>query len=162
EVVGDAAGQLPDRFHLLGPEELFPRRALFGDIPHECIDDEAVAAAQRSQRHLGNKFAAVLVQQERFVASTGAVGRSPAQAPAAARNGRAVAATFSLAPVALASTTNSMSSMSSPRNARSSGEISTGARVTPSERKYLNGVDRMSMERSIPSNRLAAALASTI
>ena len=42
------------------------------------------------------------------------------------------------------------------------GKSSGSARVTPSARKYLNGFDRVVIERSTPMSRLAAALAITI
>ena len=79
EVMGDAAGQLPDQFHLLRLEQLFFRGAFRGDVPDKGVDDVAVGAAQRRQRHLGEKFASVLVQQRRFVAPADGVARGLAQ-----------------------------------------------------------------------------------
>ena len=81
EVVGDATSQLPDGVHLLGLEKLFLCRTLGCDVPHERVDDEPIAAAQRSQRHLGKKLVAILVPQGRFVPPAGGVGRSLAEKP---------------------------------------------------------------------------------
>ena len=67
EVMGDAAGQLPDRFHFLRLEQLFFGGAFCSDIPDERVDDVTVIAAQRGERNLGEEFAAVLLQQRRFV-----------------------------------------------------------------------------------------------
>ena len=67
EVMGDAAGQLPDRFHFLRLEQLFFGGAFCGDVPDERVDDVTVIAAQRRERNFGEEFAAVLLQQRRFV-----------------------------------------------------------------------------------------------
>jgi hypothetical protein len=45
EVMGDAAGQLSDRFHLLGLDQLLFGDAALGDVADEGVDDVAVAAA---------------------------------------------------------------------------------------------------------------------
>jgi hypothetical protein len=49
EVMGYAARQLPDRFHLLRLDQLLLGHALPGDVPHERVDDPAVPATQRRQ-----------------------------------------------------------------------------------------------------------------
>ena len=67
EVMGDAAGQLPDQFHFLRLDQLFFGGAFCRDVPDERVDDVTVIAAQRGERNLGEEFAAVLLQQRRFV-----------------------------------------------------------------------------------------------
>ena len=45
EVMGDAAGELADRFHLLGLPDPVLGRDLVGEIAHEAVEHEAVAAS---------------------------------------------------------------------------------------------------------------------
>ena len=62
EVMGDAAGQLPDRFHLLRLDQLLLGDALLGDVPDKGIDDVAVTAAQRRERDFDENLVAIPVQ----------------------------------------------------------------------------------------------------
>ncbi len=51
EIMRDAAGQLPERVHLLRLSQLLFRRDLMGQVPDEGVEHVAAAAAQRLQRH---------------------------------------------------------------------------------------------------------------
>src|SRR6185295_358940 len=68
-----------DRFHLLRLEQLLFRGTFCRDVPDEGVDDEALVAAQRRERHLGEEFASVLAEQRRLVTSAGGLAYGRAQ-----------------------------------------------------------------------------------
>ena len=75
EVMGDAAGQLPDRFHLLRLDQLFFGETLLGNVPDKGVDDVTVTATQRRQRYLDEEFVAIPVPRPGFVThADGAAG----------------------------------------------------------------------------------------
>jgi hypothetical protein len=63
EFVRDAAGELADRFHLLRLDQLLLGKTLLADVPHEIVEDIAVAAAKRRGRDLDREFASVPVHR---------------------------------------------------------------------------------------------------
>ncbi len=66
EFVRDAAGELADRLHLLGLDELLLGGALLGDVLDEIVDDGAPAELESRARRLDQDLVAVPVQQRRF------------------------------------------------------------------------------------------------
>ena len=63
EVVGDAAGELADRFHLLGmPDPVF-RRDLVGEVADEPVEHDAAAAPQLGDAELDLDLVAVTPQR---------------------------------------------------------------------------------------------------
>ena len=63
EVVGDAAGELADRLHLLGLPDAVFRRDLVGEIADEAVEHDAVAALQRGDAELDLELLAVAPQR---------------------------------------------------------------------------------------------------
>ena len=56
EVMGDAAGELADGFHLLRLPDPVLGRDLVGEVADEAVEDEAVAALQRGDAELDLEF----------------------------------------------------------------------------------------------------------
>src|SRR5205085_11502452 len=63
EVVGDAAGELADRLHLLGVPDAVFRRDPAGEIADEAVEHDAVAALQRRDRKLDLELLAAAPQR---------------------------------------------------------------------------------------------------
>ncbi|MGY3120706.1 hypothetical protein ACVWXQ_004643 [Bradyrhizobium sp. S3.14.4] len=62
----DDAGELADRLHLLGLDQLLLGGALLGDVLDEIVDDGAPAELERRARRLDQDLVAVPMQQRRF------------------------------------------------------------------------------------------------
>src|ERR1700722_7689511 len=63
EVVGDAAGELADRLHLLRLAQLLVGGEVLGDVAHETVEQPAAAPAQRRHRQLDLDLLAVAPQR---------------------------------------------------------------------------------------------------
>ena len=59
EVVRDAAGELADRFHLLGMPDALLGGDLVGEVAEEAVEQDALAALQRGDAELRREFASV-------------------------------------------------------------------------------------------------------
>ena len=69
EVMRDAAGELADRFHLLGLPDALLGRDLVGEIADESVEHEAVAAPQRGNAQFDLDLLAVAPQRLDFDAA---------------------------------------------------------------------------------------------
>jgi hypothetical protein len=59
EIMGDAAGELADRFHLLGLPDPFLRRDLVGEVAEKSVEQKAAAGLQRGDAEFRREFPAV-------------------------------------------------------------------------------------------------------
>ncbi|MGY3456840.1 hypothetical protein ACVWW5_002290 [Bradyrhizobium sp. LM3.4] len=66
ELVRDAAGELADRLHLLGLDQLLLGGTLLGDVLDEIVDEGASPELERRAGRLDQDLVAVPVQQGRF------------------------------------------------------------------------------------------------
>ena len=68
EVMGDAAGQLPERFHLQRLDQSRFGGTLLGNVPDKGVDDVTVTTSQRRERHFDEKLVTVAVQGRSLIA----------------------------------------------------------------------------------------------
>ena len=79
EVVRDAAGELAERFHLLGLPDAVLRRDLVGEVAEESVEHDAVAASQPGDAQFDLDLPAVAPQRLDFAAASEDLAMSGAQ-----------------------------------------------------------------------------------